>query len=246
MSRDTDPIADSVWVRPPRSRRGRPQLSREEIVSAAVELLDAEGLDGLSMRRLGATISAGATSLYFYVANKDELLELAVDQIMGELEFPAASEAGWREAAAGFARAMRAMMLRHPWTLGLLGVQPNIGPNAMRASDRAIGVLSAAGFTGQEIAWASSLLMSHAIGTATSEAAMRRMTARTGRPADDMIEQMRDYVARIGADYPDFAAWWRDNGDVSMGKNLDAGFEFGLERVLDGLESWLGRSAASG
>ncbi|WP_242904219.1 TetR/AcrR family transcriptional regulator C-terminal domain-containing protein [Actinomadura terrae] len=239
MPRETDPIADSVWIRPPRSRRGRPQLSREEIVTAAVGLLDAEGLDGLSMRRLAATIGAGATSLYFYVAGKDELMELAVDEIMGEVDIPDAAEVGWREAAAGFAREFRAMMARHPWAVAVLGVTPAIGPNAMRATDRAVALFGAAGLTGQEIAWASALLLEHAMGAVMSETAMRTFTARTGRPVTEVVRQMDDYVESFSTELPNFTGWWRDNNDVDMEKNLDTGFEFGLARILDGLAVWL-------
>ncbi|GGT82486.1 TetR/AcrR family transcriptional regulator [Actinomadura citrea] len=243
MPRDTDPITDSVWMRPVRARRGRPQLSREEIVTAAVELLDAEGLDGLSMRRLGATIGAGATSLYFYVANKDELLELAIDEIMGEVVGPDAAEVGWRVAAGDYARGMRSMILRHPWAIGIFGVKPNIGPNAMRVGDRAIGLLTAAGFTGQEISWASSLLTSHAIGTAVTEAATRTMTAQTGQNANDIVDKMEPYIQRIAADHPNLSAWWLENKDVHLEKGQEDGFDFGLERLLDGLEAWLARKS---
>lgn len=241
MPRDFDPIADSVWLRPDRARRGRPQLSREEIVGAAIELLDAEGLDGLSMRRLGAAVGAGATSLYFYVANKDELLELAIDEIMGEVEIPDLAEVGWRAAAGGIARGVRSMILRHPWMIGLLGLQANIGPNSMRVSDRAIAVLTAAGFSGLEIAWASSLLMSHAIGAATSESALRIAAARAGKSANEMVEQLDPYLERIGADYPSYTAWWQENKGMDLEKYQDDSFGFALERLLDGLQAWLDR-----
>ncbi|MFD0688169.1 TetR/AcrR family transcriptional regulator [Actinomadura fibrosa] len=241
MAPTSDPAAGSVWLRPDRSRRGRPQLSRDEIVRAAVELLDAEGLDGLSMRRLAAMIGAGATSLYFYVANKDELLELVLDEVMGEVAVPDVAGGDWRAAAAEFSRGMRAMILRHPWTTAILGEQPNIGPRAMRTSDRAIAMFRAAGFRGPEIAWAGSLLMSHAVGTATGEVAYRRVAARSGADGDQVGEQLGPYLEQAGAAYPNFLEWWRENRDraVDMRQNHDDTFEFGLRRLLDGLEAWL-------
>ncbi|TDD94661.1 TetR/AcrR family transcriptional regulator [Actinomadura rubrisoli] len=246
MPRNPDPIADSVWMRPAAPRRGRPQLSRDEIVGAAVGLLDAEGLDGLSMRRLGATIGAGATSLYFYVAHKDELLELVLDEVMGEIEVPDAAAVGWRAAAGDFARGMRAVILRHPWVIGILGVQANIGPNSMRATDRAIRVLTGVGFRGPEVAWASGVLMSYAIGAATTEAAYRRMTAHTGMTGHQMIERLEPYVERIGSEYPHFLAWWKENRDLDVEQYQDESFEFGLARLLDGLEGWFARGGSAG
>ena len=241
MARENDPFTDSVWLRPGRPRRGRPQLSREEIVGAAVALLDAEGLDGFSMRRLGASISAGATSMYFYVANKDELLELVVDEVLGEVDVPSAEETGWREAAAGLARGFRAVLLRHPWVVPLFGTHPTLGPNAMRVSDRTIALLAAAGLSGAEIGWASSLLVSHAIGYATSDAALNRATRDTGKSPTDLIEQLRPFVERMAGDYPAYAAYWREN--IPLHLDPDAGFEFGLERILDGLQAWLDRKS---
>ncbi|KAB2362887.1 TetR/AcrR family transcriptional regulator C-terminal domain-containing protein [Actinomadura montaniterrae] len=239
MARENDPFTDSVWLRPGRPRRGRPQLSREEIVGAAVALLDAEGLDGFSMRRLGASISAGATSMYFYVANKDELLELVVDEVLGEVEVPDAAEAGWREAAAGLARGFRTVLLRHPWVVQLFGTHPALGPNGMRISDRTIALLAAAGLSGAEIGWASSLLVSHAIGYATSDAALNRATRDAGKSPDELVEQLRPFVERVAGDYPAYAEYWRRNMPLHL--DPDAGFEFGLERILDGLHAWLDR-----
>jgi AcrR family transcriptional regulator len=148
-------MANSVWTRPPRSRGAQPTLSREQIVRAAIELLDEKGLDGLSMRRLGSRLAAGATSAYWYVATKDELLELALDEVMGEIDVPEVGTTDWRTAAAALAHGLRSMILRHPWVTGLFGVRPAMGPNAMRMSDRVVGVLTAAGFSGMTVAYQS-------------------------------------------------------------------------------------------
>jgi AcrR family transcriptional regulator len=243
MPRNTDFIATSVWIRPPRTRRGQPSLSREQIVGGAIELLDAEGLPGLSMRRLGTKLGAGATSLYWYVRNKDELLELAVDAIMGEVEIPDPAVVGWRAAAGDLARGMRSMILRHPWMTSLFGVHPTLGPEAMRVGERAVGVLTAAGFSGLEVAHASSLLMSHAIGSATTDAAMHTATSRSGKSAKELAEELEPHLENIAADYPDYAKWWSENRTTDLEKLQEDNFTFGLERLLDGLEVWLDRSS---
>ncbi|WP_345434538.1 TetR/AcrR family transcriptional regulator [Actinoallomurus vinaceus] len=237
-------MANSVWTRPPRSRGAQPTLSRDQIVRAAIELLDEKGLDGLSMRRLGSRLAAGATSLYWYVATKDELLELVVDEIMGEIEVPEVEAADWRTAAAAIAHGMRGMILRHPWVTGLFGVRPNMGPNAMRMSDRVVGMLTAAGFTGVPVAYASSLLLSHAIGSATTEAAWRRSIAPSGKTADEVIDEMRPYIDEVAAQYPNYGAWWQENRTINVNEMQDDNFAFGVERLLDGLQSWLDRRDA--
>jgi AcrR family transcriptional regulator len=213
-------------------------------VRAAIELLDEKGLDGLSMRRLGSRLAAGATSAYWHVATKDELLELALDEVMGEIEVPEAGAADWRTAAAAWAHGLRAMILRHPWVTGLFGVRPAVGPNAMRMSDRVIGVLTAAGFSGMQVAYASSLLMSHAIGSATTEAAWRRSIAPSGKTANEVVDEMRPYIDELASRYPNYGAWWRENNAVNIDDIQDDNFDFGVERLLDGLQSWLDRRDA--
>ena len=241
MPRNTDPMATSVWTRPPRPQRGQPTLSRDQIVSAAIELLDADGLDGLSMRRLGAKLAAGATSAYWYVANKDELLELAIDEIMEEVEVPDPHAVGWRAAAGGFARGFRSMILRHSWAIGIIGTRPALGPNAMRMSDRAVAVLTVAGFSGAELSHASSLLLCHALGSATTSAALRAATTEVGKSASDLVAQVTPYLDRVAPDYPSVGAYWSANKGNDLGRLQEDGFDFGLERLLDGLETWLDR-----
>src|SRR5262245_38803736 len=107
-------MRSSVWTRDQR-RPSKETLSREHVVRAAVELLDAEGLAGLSMRKLGERLSAGATSIYWHVETKDDLLEFAMDEIYGEVDVPAPELAGWRSGATLLAHSLRAMILRHPW-----------------------------------------------------------------------------------------------------------------------------------
>ncbi|MGY2061454.1 TetR/AcrR family transcriptional regulator, partial [Nocardia gipuzkoensis] len=110
----------SVWTRPQRPRRDTPALSREQIIAEAIELLDSEGFEALSMRRLGTKLNAGATSLYTHVANKDELLELIIDEVLGEIAIPDAPEPDWRSALLRLGRDIRAGLLRHTWITGVL------------------------------------------------------------------------------------------------------------------------------
>lgn len=241
MPSKSDPFTSSVWLRPPRNRGEQPMLSREQIVRAAIELLDAEGAAGLSMRRLGTRLGSGATSVYWYVANKDELLELAVDEVMGEVYVPEVGDTGWRVGASILANGMRAMLLRHPWVLGLLGVRPNLGPNAMRIGDRWVALLTAGGFSGMELAHVSSLLMSHAIGSAMTVSAVANSTKQSGLPVTDLVKKLEPHLERIAADHPNYARWRREAGLATMDPERvwDESFAFGLDRLLDGLEMWL-------
>ncbi len=238
------PFTDSVWTRPPRRRGGQPSLSREQIVRAAIELLDAEGIDGLSMRRLGTKLGSGATSLYWHVAHKDELLELAVDEVLGEIYVPEVGDTAWRMGASILASGMRMTLLRHPWVIGLLGVRPNLGPNALRMGERTMSLLTAAGFAGTEIAHVSSMLMAQAIGSATMVSAVTATSRRSGRSVAEMVEDVEPHLEQIAADHPEYDGWRRANQEAlrDVERLWDEGFAFGLDRLLDGLEAWLARA----
>lgn len=236
-------FTDSVWTRPARARTGQPTLSREQIVRAAIELLDAEGTAGLSMRRLGARLGSGATSLYWHVATKDDLLELAVDDVMGEVYVPEAGDAPWRIGVSVMASGMRAMLLRHPWVIGMLGVRPTIGPNVMKMSNRSVGLLSAAGFTGPTLSHVHSLITAHVIGAATTEAAVGAAVNRSGQSAAELRKSLEPFMEKAAQEFPEYARWRDEDGVVEMEPDQvwDQSFAFGLDRILDGLELWLSR-----
>lgn len=236
-------FTDSVWTRPPRSRSGQPTLSREQIVRAAIELLDADGADGLSMRRLGTRLGSGATSLYWHVAHKDELLELAVDEVLGEVYVPESGDTSWRTGASIVASQMRSMLLRHPWVIGLLGVRPNLGPNAMRMGERTVALLTAAGFAGAEVVHVSAMLTSQAIGSATMVSAVTATSRRSGRTVAEMVQDVEPHLQQVAANHPEYDRWRRDNEEAmrDVESLWDESFRFGLDRLLDGLEAWLSR-----
>ncbi|WP_406085602.1 TetR/AcrR family transcriptional regulator [Streptomyces virginiae] len=144
----------SVWLAarpaaPARRRSEAPSgLDRERITAATVRLLDADGLARFSMRRLAAGLGVTAMSLYWYVDTKQDLLELALDSALGELELPPetaegtestaeSGDAGWPGRLKALARGYRRVLADHPWLAPLTAAYPNIGPHA-RAFDAAL------------------------------------------------------------------------------------------------------------
>jgi AcrR family transcriptional regulator len=229
---------DSVWTRPDR-RRTQPALNRQQIVAEAVRLLDAEGLDALSMRKLGTRLGAGATSLYWHVGSKEQLLELVADEVYGELEVPTVDEpAGWRAAATTCAHSLRAMIRRHPWLGALLGGigLTYLGPNVMSASDRMLALFEAGGFTLPEADQATSTLGAYVIGTAISEAAWLTALARSGKTEQEWADQVLPAAQRAAQAYPKLRELYAMSADGSDPQLIREGsFEYGLERVLDGV-----------
>src|SRR6266704_5414831 len=99
----------------------RDTLTREQIVTAAIELMDAEGLDGLNMRALGKRLGSAATAVYWHVGSKANLVALAGDQVWNEIELPDLGAVDWRTAATQMATDLHAVLTRHPWLVQAFG-----------------------------------------------------------------------------------------------------------------------------
>jgi len=124
----------------------RAPLSREAVLRAAITIADAQGLDALSMRSLGAALGVQAMSLYNHVANKDAVLDAIVDAVVAEIAVPLASEP-WKVAMRKRATSAHAVLLRHPWACGLLMSRMNVGPAMLRYVDATLACLQAGGFS---------------------------------------------------------------------------------------------------
>jgi AcrR family transcriptional regulator len=232
----------SVWARTVRARRERPVLSREHIVSEAVRLLDSEGIDALSMRRLGARLGAGATSLYTYVDSKDDLIELAVDEIYGEIELPDAHDAAnWCKAVTRTARSWRLLILRHPWVVSVLGDVglAYLGPNMMRVSDRMLALLQAAGFAPDEASHAMKAVAAYVIGVGISEAAWLTKLAGAGQTEREWVERLWPSAEEAARQYPRLRERYATQRGRDPGQMREEAFGYGLERILDGLAARL-------
>ncbi|TVT54651.1 TetR family transcriptional regulator [Amycolatopsis rhizosphaerae] len=239
MTADEQPIP-SVWAREPRRRREQPVLGRSQIVAEAVRLLDEEGIDALSMRKLGTRLGAAATSLYRHVANKDELLELVVDEVVGELRVPPPGP-NWRAAVHECARDIRAVLLRHPWIVTLLGGAGTayLGPNMMLFSEDMLALFEGAGLGLPEANRAMTIAFAYVIGMTSTEAAWLTMLTRTGRDEAEWMRRMWPVARRAAEPYPRlrtlYAEQGGEQGDQDPRRHRDEEFEYGLDRVLDGL-----------
>ncbi len=242
MPADEMPIP-SVWARSHYGRE-KPALSREHIVREAVRLLDAEGVAALSMRRLGSQLNAGATSIYRHVANKDELIELALDEVHGELELPHnITPANWRAVATQCAHSLRSMILSHPWVASVLGELglAHLGPNAMRLSEGMLEVFETAGFALDEADRAVSSVVAFVTGTATTEAAWLTALARSGQTEQQWVEQIWPAAEAAVQEYPRLRKLYASQRSADSKNSRESNFDYGLALVLDGLETRLDR-----
>ncbi|MBW4705049.1 MULTISPECIES: TetR/AcrR family transcriptional regulator [unclassified Micromonospora] len=195
----SDARAGAVWLRaePTRNRRATP-LTRERIVTAAVALLDRHGIDGLTMRRLAEHLTVTPTALYWHVTTKEDVLDLAVDHIFGEVPLPAAGS-DWRDDVHLLTSGWRAAMLRHPWAPGLIG-RPMLGPHVLARTEFLQSALVRAGFTGLDLAVVTRLVANYVIGAALTEATWHQ----TGDP--EVRAEARRHLVANAASYPTLTA----------------------------------------
>jgi AcrR family transcriptional regulator len=218
-----------LWgTREPPSRGPKPALSVEQIVQAAIELADAEGLEAVSMRRLAEALGAGTMSLYRYVPGKAELVDVMLDTVFREVG-PPPEGAGWRAALEHYACAIWSSYRRHPWSAPA-ETRPVLGPGSLDRYEGMLRAVAATGLAPGDVVNATELVGHYVAGAAR-------------RAAEDQGDDEEWWAAR--------EPFWERYFDVDRYPTITAlyeagafearadAFEFGLQRVLDGIEAYL-------
>lgn len=229
--------------RPPRPRRRvDPVLSLDRIVAAAVLIADAEGLDGLSMRRIATELGAAPMSLYRHVADKDDLLLGMMDRTLREARLPDDPPPGWRECLEVAARALWAAFQRHPWLAPALSLtRPQAIAGGLAYTEWVLGALYRTGLRTTVAFDVHLTLFTFIRGTAInleSEAAAQAASGLTGE--EWMVEQeQRLRAVTAGGHFPYFERLVDGEYDL----DLNELFERGLRYLLDGLSVDLDRAS---
>ncbi|MGW4224005.1 TetR/AcrR family transcriptional regulator [Streptomyces bauhiniae] len=239
----------SVWLtgKERRARGGQPSgLDRDRITATSVALLDAEGLDRFSMRRLAGELNVTAMSLYWYVDTKDDLLELALDTVFGELLLPDPEDtaADWREQLRTLATEYRAMMVRHPWLSPIAGRFLNIGPHSLAFSRAVQRVVGRAGLPAHGVTGAISAVFQFVYGYGTIEGHFHARIADTGLSADEYFQQsltVASEVAGTSEVLKESYALMAARGGDTVQEMLDRDFVFALDLLVAGIEAMVAR-----
>jgi AcrR family transcriptional regulator len=216
------PGSDRWWrLRNQRDARRRPRadgLTIDRITAAALRILDEEGLDALTMRRLADDLGAGAASLYRHVATRDELLVEIIDHVLGELG-PLPQTEAWREGAEHMARELYEVLSRHAAVIQLVPGDPMLGPNALRRREVALSFLLDHGFGEAQAVQVYAMVVSWILGY---------MVLTRGRHTRPRATAFR---AVSPAEYPTIS-----NLAAIGPPGEDELFELGLVTLLDGIE----------
>jgi AcrR family transcriptional regulator len=226
-----------IWQRPERAGHGpAPSLSRDAIASAAVTLADTQGIEAVSMRTLAVELGVGATSLYRYVARKDELFDLMVDAVMGnDLEFEIQGD--WREDLRSVAQGLRAMILRHPWMAVPSAGLRSLGPNEARFNEQVLGAIDGLGLEIDEMLVMLGTLGAYVRGRALEELSEQEAVRRSGLDQQQWMETQAPYIKSLveSGRYPLLTRVVLDARAPHDPERLEHDFDLGLECVLDGL-----------
>jgi AcrR family transcriptional regulator len=217
----------------------RDTLTRERILKAAIDILDAHGLEGLSMRSLGNRLGSAATAVYWHMGSKENLIGLASDQAWQEIALPDLTAMDWQTAARTMATELYKMLGRHPWLLQAFGSFLTYGPGKARHDDHNLAIYEAAGFSGAEADQASATVFTFVLGNAlgpAAQASISRSLDRHGGDAEELISEGLAKAREIAKHYPRLRARLESSGS-EYGAAPEHSFEFGLRAILDGLEA---------
>ncbi len=201
--------------------REEPPLSLERIVATAIELLDAQGIDGLTMRRLADRLGSGAMSLYWHVDNKEEVFDLALDAVLAYGGPQTVEAQDWRGHVVHMLEDWRACMLRHPWSASLLPRRA-LGPNILARLELLSRTLSGAGVADGDLNVALWSLWNYVIGATTTRASFDL--------SDDDRAAAQQRLAGLSERYPTI-----ERSRLLLDNDWDGAFRKGLDFLLDGL-----------
>jgi TetR/AcrR family tetracycline transcriptional repressor len=210
-----------------RTARRRPRadgLTIERIIDAALAVVDRDGIDALTVRRLADELETGSASLYRHVASRSELLVLLADHVLGEVVFPPA-ELGGRPKVEWLSTELRRVLLAHPNLLLALRVAPLLGPNALRGAEHGMSYLLEMGVPAPDVARVCFALIDFVLGTVFFD------TSTTGRAALVVDGAARPVAGRSAGDVPGPATDQREHPPPPANDV----FRLGLTMFLDGL-----------
>jgi AcrR family transcriptional regulator len=231
-------LPEPPWSSHVVKRPARVPLTREAITAAALAIVDREGLDALSMRRLADELGYGPSALYGHVSGKDELLHMLIDYVAGEVEVPDPEPEHWQEQLKDVMRSTRRVFIAHRDLAGASIANIPTGPNVVRVVDRLLAILVAGRLPRQVVAYAADLLPQFVVASVYESSRF-----------DQRMEQEPEYFDRLQAYYTALPAdQFPMIADLVLelmapDEEADDRFEFGLDVIVRGLAAFAEPSA---
>ncbi len=236
---DPERLLDLLWGAAEPPKRGpKPSLTVQQIVTTAIEVADAEGLGAVSMHRLGKELDVTPMSLYRYVPSKDDLLELMFDGAVGQPPSDFVGAGPWRTELARWARLQKEFCRNRPWTVELPISGPPMGPNNLAWMNVALEALAGTGLTEADKLLILLMLTVYVRGESTLGLQISEASTRTGIAEHERYRVYAALMQRIaeGDRFPALARLARSGIFEEEDTDPDGDFEFGLQRILDGVQ----------
>jgi AcrR family transcriptional regulator len=228
-----------LWGLQARPRRGpKPKLTVDQVVRAAIATADAEGLSALSMRRVADELGVATMSLYTYVPGKAELIDVMLDTVSGETARPHLGPGQWRLALEQIARENWALYHRHPWVLQVAAYRPPMGPNIIAKYEYELSAIDGIGLSDVEMDSVLTLVLGYTAGSARGSVEAGQAELQTGVSDEQWWEANAPLLEKVfNADRFPVAARVGAAAGEAYGAAYapQHAFEFGLQRVLDGI-----------
>ena len=220
-----------------------PSRTRNEIAGAAIAIADAEGIEAVTMRRLANQLGIGTTSLYGYVRGKEELYDLMLDSVAAEHNIGSPPNGDWRSVVCAYAQQLRRSMHRHPWTATLAAARPSMGPNSLAVAERTLAALDGLGLHVDEMMAIVATVAAYVRGHTVTELAEEEARRRSGLDLPQWMQAQAPYIQTIivSDEYPLMTKVMFDGTNQHDSGGSDKQFDFGLDRLLDGLSAALPR-----
>ena len=247
---DRDSTLALLWrhaLDEPQSARGpRQKVTVDQVVDAAIALADEQGLDALSMRAVAERLGIGAMSLYTYVESKSQLIELMVDQVVAELPTDVDAALSWRERLERMARLGWHNYRRHPWMLLINTTRAPLGPGISRHYEYQLQCIEGIGLGDLDMDAVITLLAGFVAGAARAVIDAERVRS-SGQTDEEWWETNLPVLERAmrNEDYPVAGRVGTTVGQAYGLGDPEIAFEFGLARVLDGIEVYVARLTAA-
>lgn len=253
---DPDRILPLLWrrARPAAAKvlGRRPRLSLDAVVTSAIELADAEGLATMSMSRLAKALGVGTMTLYTYVASKAELVELMIDEVLLGRALPGPDDPApesWRGRVELYSDRTRAMYRAHRWLCRVSMIRPPIGPGMLADREYVLYALSGIGLSPPQLDAAAVAVASFVNATARLEVEAEQLEKATGQSNDawwgDRMQLWEEYF--VEERHPTMTYVWNSGGfDKGTAEATLTAHDFGFQRLLDGIEAFIGGDSRAG
>ena len=225
------PINRPVRHRSTRDRPAKAPLSEDVVVDAALAILQSDGLEAVTMRRVAASLDTGPASLYVYVAGREGLLQAMLDRVVATVELEAADPSRWRAQLHSLLARVRQALVAHPGIAAMTLADPPTTAAVLRLVENLLGILLAGGLSPQDAAWASDIFVLLATAAAREDDVRRPR----GASDDERREQVANLRQTLAALPPDQFPLIAGHAAEMVAGDGDERFRFAIDVVVDGV-----------